>query len=87
MKRPELATALLLSPLAVFGGTPGLLLFALGTSAHAAVSVARDLAADESKSRQRAAKLRDISAKLTSGKGDASTWEAAYRESFDESSR
>ncbi len=63
MKASEILTAVLLSPLAIFGGLPGVIAFVVGVSAHTVVSVARERERDEVALREEARRLREAEAR------------------------
>ena len=65
MKASEILTAVLLSPLAIWGGLPGVIVFAGGISAHVVVNVAKERERDDSVARETAQRLREAEAKPT----------------------
>jgi hypothetical protein len=59
MRASEILSAVLLSPLAIFGGLPGVIAFVVGVSAYTVVSVADEKERDEMALREEARKLRE----------------------------
>ncbi len=65
MRASEILTAVLLSPLAIWGGLPGVIVFASGISAHVVLSVAKERERDDRIARETAQRLREAEAKPT----------------------
>jgi hypothetical protein len=69
MKASEILTAVLLSPLAIFGGLPGVIAFVVGVSAHTVVSVAQERERDEVALREEARRLREAEVRHATRRG------------------
>ena len=65
MRASEILTAVLLSPLAIWGGLPGVIVFAGGIFAHVVVNVAKERERDDRVARETAQRLREAKAKPT----------------------
>ncbi len=63
MKASEILTAVLLSPLVIFGGLPGVIVFVIGVSARTTVSVAQEREQEEVTLHEQARKLREAEAR------------------------
>ncbi|MEE9279217.1 MAG: hypothetical protein V3V67_03490 [Myxococcota bacterium] len=62
MRASEIASAVLLAPLAIFGGLPGVIVFVAGVSAHVVLNVAKERERDDRTAREIARRLREAEA-------------------------
>ncbi len=62
MRASEIASAVLLAPLAIFGGLPGVIVFVVGVSAHVVLNVAKERERDDRTARAIGRRLREAEA-------------------------